>query len=236
MDHHLLMKWMQSGMTVVPTILLEQYKNIGISTEEFVLLVHLKSFLDKGETFPNIEEIAQRMGLSSEKTFEMIHRLIHKKVLEIQTGSDEEGKSKDTYSLNLLWEKLAVQLTQQTTEKVQQEEVHSEERLFRTFEEEFGRPLSPIELQTIGMWLDDDKYPLELIEMALREAVLNQVYSLKYVDRILLNWEKKNIRTKAQVEKESQSYRNKKTADSGHNDQQKPTKPVPLHNWLDDEK
>ncbi|WP_028273092.1 DnaD domain-containing protein [Atopococcus tabaci] len=236
MDHHLLMKWMQSGMTVVPTVLLEHYQNIGLSTEEFVLLVHLKSFLDKGETFPDIEEIAQRMGLTSEKTFEMIHRLIHKKVLEIQTGSDEEGKSKDTYSLDLLWEKLAVQLTQQTTKKVQQEEVHSEERLFRTFEEEFGRPLSPIELQTIGMWLDEDKYPLELIEMALREAVLNQVYSLKYVDRILLNWEKKNIRSKAQVEKESQSYRNKKMADNGQNDQQKPTKPVPLHNWLDDEK
>lgn len=86
------------------------------------------------------------------------------------------------------------------------------------------------------MWLDEDKYPLELIEMALREAVLNQVYSLKYVDRILLNWEKKNIRSKAQVEKESQSYRNKKMADNGQNDQQKPTKPVPLHNWLDDEK
>lgn len=236
MDHHLLMKWMQSGMTVVPTVLLEHYQNIGLSTEEFVLLVHLKSFLDKGETFPDIEEIAQRMGLTSEKTFEMIHRLIHKKVLEIQTGSDEEGKSKDTYSLDLLWEKLAVQLTQQTTKKVQQEEVHSEERLFRTFEEEFGRPLSPIELQTIGMWLDEDKYSLELIEMALREAVLNQVYSLKYVDRILLNWEKKNIRSKAQVEKESQSYRNKKMADNGQNDQQKPTKPVPLHNWLDDEK
>ena len=38
----------------------------------------------------------------------------------------------------------------------------------------------------------------ELIRLALR-AVLNQAYSLKYIDRILLAWERKNITTKEQV-------------------------------------
>ena len=38
----------------------------------------------------------------------------------------------------------------------------------------FGRPLSPIELEMIGQWLNTDHYSPELIRLALREAVLNQ--------------------------------------------------------------
>ena len=74
--------------------------------------------------------------------------------------------------------------------------------LYSIFEAEFGRPLSPIEMETLIMWLEEDRYSVELIQLALREAVLSQVYNFKYIDRILLNWEKKNIRTKEQVEKD----------------------------------
>ena len=38
----------------------------------------------------------------------------------------------------------------------------------------------------IGQWLNTDHYSPELIRLALREAVLNQAYSLKYIDRIYL--------------------------------------------------
>lgn len=72
-------------------------------------------------------------------------------------------------------------------------------QLYQGFEKEFGRPLSPIELEMIGQWLNTDHYSPELIRLALREAVLNQAYSLKYIDRILLAWERKNITTKEQV-------------------------------------
>lgn len=60
-------------------------------------------------------------------------------------------------------------------------------KLSRQFEIEFGRYLSPIEREEIASWLNLDHYMPEIIEMALREAVLSQAYSLKYVDRILLN-------------------------------------------------
>lgn len=83
--------------------------------------------------------------------------------------------------------------------------------LYTLFEQEFGRSLSPIELDTLNMWLDDHDYAPELIQMALKEAVLNQVYSLKYIDRILLSWEKKNITTKAQVLEESKKFRQTKS-------------------------
>ena len=72
--------------------------------------------------------------------------------------------------------------------------------LFQKIEVEFGRPLSPIEQQTIQAWIVDDHYSVPLIMLALKEAVLNQAYSLKYMDRILLNWEKNNIKTPEQLQ------------------------------------
>ncbi len=76
------------------------------------------------------------------------------------------------------------------------------------FESEFGRPLSAIEYQRISQWLEEDKYQPDLIQFALREAVLNQAYSLNYIDRILLSWERKNITSKEQVEEEQKRRKN----------------------------
>lgn len=84
--------------------------------------------------------------------------------------------------------------------KNQQEEKQSYDSkvrsLYQMFESEFGRPLSAIEYQRISQWLEEDKYQPDLIQFALREAVLNQAYSLNYIDRILLSWERKNITSK----------------------------------------
>ncbi|MGB6178367.1 DnaD domain protein [Carnobacterium sp.] len=234
MDNQLLKEWLVAGNTTISNILLKRYRDIGLTNEQLVLILQLKSFLDSGILFPDTEEIAKRMGISSADVFQGIHDLIQKNVLSIDTEKNSEGKTNDQYNLSLLWDKLSLLLVQ-TKQTVQYEEKQIDEKdLFQRFESEFGRSLSPIEIQTIGMWLDDDKYSTELIEMALREAVLSQVYNLKYVDRILLNWERKNIRSKAQVEKEAQNRRQSSKSETKKITDKKPIKQVPLHNWLND--
>src|SRR5699024_10925191 len=103
-------------------------------------------------------------------------------------------------------------------------------------ESEFGRPLSPIEIETLVAWIENDKYSPELIQLALREAVLSQAYNFKYIDRILLNWEKKNIRTKEQVEKEIQRYRNLSKTNDFKDEKKKDLGPVLMINWLKEKK
>jgi DNA replication protein len=43
--------------------------------------------------------------------------------------------------------------------------------------------------------MNEDHYDPDVVALALREAVLNQAYSLKYMDRVLITWEKRNLRT-----------------------------------------
>ena len=66
-----------------------------------------------------------------------------------------------------------------------------EGEIYKLFEQEFGRLLSPMEYETIGMWFDQDKHSSALIRLALKEAVLSQKLSLRYIDRILFEWKKK---------------------------------------------
>lgn len=237
MSLSLVQKWMKFGDTTISNVLLAHYRQLGLTSSQLLLIIQLKSLMDSGNDFPDIEIIAQRMQLPTAKVFTAIHDLIQQKYLTIETSIDKEGKSQDNYRLDLLWERLATLLGQEerTTQKAEQQ--LTEKDLFNRFESEFGRPLSPMEIQTIGMWLDEDKYEVDLIEMALREAVLSQVYNLKYVDRILLNWEKKNIKTKAQVVQESKRRRNHQSnvqqSTSANETTVKPK--VPLYNWLENQ-
>src|SRR5690606_14486161 len=75
------------------------------------------------------------------------------------------------------------------------------------FEQEFGRPLSPFEIETVNAWLDEDLLAPSLIKAALRESVLMGKLNFKYIDRILREWKKKGIQTVEQAREESKSFR-----------------------------
>ena len=70
--------------------------------------------------------------------------------------------------------------------------------LFQKFEEEFGRSLSPMEYEIINNWLDEGTSE-ELILEALKEAIYNNVKSLRYIEKILLNWKDKGYKNRNDV-------------------------------------
>lgn len=233
MEHEITMKWINAGQTELPTLLLRYYRQIGLSNDELVLILQIKSYLDKGDSFPSMKKIAHNMKMTEQNIFRAIHQLIQKNVLTIETAQDEKNVTQDAYSLALLWEKIIVLMKQNERAEEKNKNDQSEQSMYQLFEKEFGRPLSPIEIETLVAWTEEDNYSPDLIQLALREAVLSQVYNFKYIDRILLNWDKKNIRTKEQVEKEIKNYReytSKKQMPESDTDSF--TEPVPMINWL----
>lgn len=102
--------------------------------------------------------------------------------------------------------------------------------VFSSIEKEFGRGLSPIEMQTINFWIDEDGFIPEVILLALREAVLNQAYSLKYMQTILISWEKKNFKSANQIKEHLSKFeRNKQEI----KDDVVELPEIPMYNWLD---
>lgn len=79
--------------------------------------------------------------------------------------------------------------------------------IYSFMQETFGRTFNSIENETLGYWLQD--YPVELIKEAVKEAVLNNAYSLKYIETILISWEKQKLTTVAMVREHQQKRKGK---------------------------
>lgn len=231
--------WTEQQHIAIPQYLFQHYKALGIQDDEALILMHLCSFIGEGVEFPTPNDFTLRTHFSTNDISLRIQRLLQKGVLEITQGVNEAGQLSEKYSLTLLWERLVDQLMMQQSNAAQQVDLNLEKEIFKMFESELGRLLSPIEIETISMWMDLDKHTPQIIKAALREAVLSEKVSIRYIDRILSTWKKKNITTVEQVEKHSESYRrhtmqvkpSSVTQEQNENPQAK--NPI-FYNWLDE--
>ena len=192
------------GFTTLQNGLIAYYPRLNISDAELLLIIQLEAFSQRGESFPS------NTNLSITDVGNLIQRLIDKNYLTIEQTTDSQDKIGNKYSLDNLYDELDKYIDKnilikdsrhnETIAVTNNLENNPIDYLSRKVEVEFGRYLSPIEREEIAQWLSIDHYTPEIIELALREAVLSQAYSLKYIDRILLNWQRLNLKTTDEVE------------------------------------
>lgn len=193
------------GFTTISNALMAYYARLGLTSTEFVLILQLEAFAQKGDTFPSSERIAANTDLAASEVSNLLQGLIDKQVLALTEEQDADGRISNSYSLDPLYEKLDqyVQTHVLTTNRQTEQAVLDNDpltQLVRQFEIEFGRMLSPIEREEIADWLNVDHYDPKIIKLALREAVLSQAYNFKYIDRILLNWQRMHLSTEQAVQ------------------------------------
>lgn len=227
------MKWIEEGHITIPRALLTHYKQLNINEEELVLLLQVQSFVEKGKDFPTPAEISSRMTISISECAEILGKLTQKGLIGIEEGQSAEGIRFEKYSLQPLWEKLInlflIQQKQEKKEDAQKRELD----LYSVFEQEFGRPLSPFECESLSLWIDDDRHEPTIIKAALREAVISGKLNFRYIDRILFEWKKNGIKTIEQAKSYGNKFR-KYQQTKGKMERQEPRKEaVPFYNWLE---
>ena len=84
---------------------------------------------------------------------------------------------------------------------------NSMSNIYNIIQEEFGRPISPIELEIVDSWKD---FSFDLIKLAIKEAVSSNNRAIKYIDRILYNWKTKGIKSVADAEQSIADFRTKR--------------------------
>ncbi len=82
------------------------------------------------------------------------------------------------------------------------------ETLAKFIEKEFGYFLSGSHIETIKNWQND--FSEELIKHAVTIAVLNNKKSFGYVNGILLDWQRNNIKTLEEVKRAEEEFRKSK--------------------------
>lgn len=190
---------------VITQELLKHYRKINLTHEELVLVLQFQI------EHVTIEQVALQMGITVPEVLSLLSVLIQKKLV---TTKMDEQTNQVVYLFDNIFQNLAQLLlsnTQQETIVIKQEDIAD---LMQMFSTEFGRNLSPTEFDMITSWLQDDKYSISLIKEALKEAVLSNVYNLRYMDRILLEWDRKQIKTVEQVKQQKQQYKREQSLDT----------------------
>ena len=225
-----LQTWIEQGNVAISQLFFRFYKELKISDEEAMLIMHVHAFSEAGNPFPTPDEIGERMMTSQRNVTTMLQKLMQQGYLAIEQEMDKELIT-EHISLQPLWDRLLDCVYKERHQEKELSQKALEGEVFQLFEQEFGRFLSPMEIETISMWMDQDGHSPAIIRMALKEAVISQKISLRYVDRILFEWKKKNIKTSTEVSRHATSFREK-------NIQLQPaasnTKKVQFYNWLED--
>ena len=184
----------------IPRILLSNYQGMGITDEELIVIVVIMNYGDKVVYDPEL--FAKEINGNKRNIMKLIDNLCDKNILSLVI----EKNNKKTYeyiSLGLLYEKLGNIVVGKENEK------EIDNSIFSVFENELGRTLSPMEYEKIKEWVTSGNSN-EMISLALKEAVMNGVNNLNYIDSILNNWSKKGYKNKSDVLKEKENFRTKK--------------------------
>jgi len=208
---------MEAGVVHVPSLLLTHYRKLGLSDTEVMLLLQLITYKQlEHNDFPSIEQLEQRMGGTPGEVSSVIQRLMKEDWVSIDVEWEERtGIQFESYNLAGMYERLAQCLAEeraamrQTSQQREPEAAkpEGERNLFVIFEKEFARPLSPMECETISSWVDQDGYPEELILLALKEAVFAGKVHFRYIDRILLEWNRNRVQTVEDAKAYAQKFR-----------------------------
>lgn len=211
-DASLLQHYLQAGETNISNLLLHHYKELGMTTSQFVLYLQFKSYQDRGIMNPDVRTIAKNLGTTERQVFEQLHQMMTNHLVEQKMRKMEDGKEDAIYDFSLLINKLALLNESDQEEAIRVENTISRVETFNQLEAEFGRPLSSMELQIVNDWLDKDNYSAVMIKLALRQAVMNSALNLQYMDRILQSWDRQGLRTERDINEHEKRFEQRKEA------------------------
>lgn len=185
---------------IIPRILFNNYRLLGITDTELIIMALIMSLGDK--VVYNPEVFSRESNIDKHKVMEIVNDLIQKNILSLVVEK-ENHKVCEYLSLDLLYDKLFNIILEKNDE-----DVSISDSVFSIFENELGRTLSPMEYEKIKEWITSGNSN-ELIICALREAVMNGVGNFSYIDTILNSWRKKGYKNKNDILKDKNEYRSK---------------------------
>lgn len=189
--------------------LIWEYK---LNLEEVLLLIY---FMNEDVPTFDVEQINKITMISVNKILDSFTSLTNKRLISIDVIKENSGV-KEVVNLDPIYKCMIDGLMKNNKKVVNN-------NIFEKFEKEFSRTLSPMEYEIINDWLDKN-ISEELILGALKEATYNGVNNLRYIDKIIYEWNKKGFKNMEDV---NNHLRNRNTSD-------KSVKEISDYNWLDE--
>ena len=213
----------KQGNMVIPLYFLQHYKDFKLELEEFIFLMYLYNLGNKFLFDPG--KFSNELNIELMDVMNYVGNLTEKHFIGVEVLKNEKGLMEEVVILDEFYNKLSMI----TIDEVNNTSNSEDSNIFEIIEKEFGRTLSPIEYEIIKAWLDGG-FNEELIKEAIKEATMNNVSNLRYIDKILFEWGKAGIKNASDVEKNR-----KKRNDAREKHDENIDMDIIDYNWFDDD-
>ena len=173
---------------ILPNYLIKYISKLDLETEELIMLLYFLN--NKEKVIFDPKKISDDLYIEQNKVLEIINSLSEKNYITIQI-SKNNNIIEEYISLDMFFAKINSLL-------IDNEKSNNSTDIYSKIENEFGRTLSPYEYETIKNWIDSN-VSIELIEAALKESILNGVKSIRYIDKIIFEWNKKGYKVQSDI-------------------------------------
>lgn len=182
-------KVISDGNIVIPLYILKYFKKLNLTMDEFIFLMYLYNKQDNLDFNP--EKIALDLNLDIMEVMGYISILTDKGYITLDVLKTENNILEEVINLNNFYERISTFLI---NSEVDIKEENKKENILQYVEQELGRPLNSLEIKTIHDWQEakiDDSLIMEALKIALNDGV----YSLKYIDKILFDFKNRGYKT-----------------------------------------
>ena len=176
----------------LPKYVLSYAKDLNLDINSFILLIYLLNG-NNGSSF-NYKNIMKDINLNEKELLDAISVLKGKKLLSIEMKKNDFGVLEELINISSFYDIVFSKMVNESKKDIDRKDIYEE------FEREFGRTLSPMEYEIISGWIESG-ISNDLILAALKETVFNGVNNLRYVDKILYEWNKKGIKNSSDISK-----------------------------------
>ena len=170
-------------------LFINKIADYDLSLSEFLLLNY---FITYNIEELSIDEISKHLSLSNEKILEAYNGLINKKIVKITT-KEKNGIIFESISLDDFYDRIDQSI------KAEKKSISSEE-IIKTFEECSKQKATDIEREVINAWIQNG-FDTSIIINAINEAKYNGTCNIRYIDKVLNEWNKQGIKNPEQLEK-----------------------------------
>ena len=181
-------------------ILVDNYKKLGLDENELSIVLVTNSLIQKGVDLITPDIIALKMTLDFQEIDSCFTNLIKKNIITL------DGKEKIQISIEPLKKRLIEIFYEELKKETNEPSSKDQNDIFVLFENEFGRALSQFEVNTINDWFDQGN-TTSTIKEALNVATLAKVKTIRYIDKILLEWKRREEFSKNGVSPLSEKWR-----------------------------
>ena len=184
-----LVKLYKKMQFVIGEDILKAIKKNNLTLDEALLIIYFCG--NNIHPVLDIDDISNKFGMKELEVMQAFENITNKNLIGVKMIKNKDNKMEEVIDLNPFYESIAIEIDS----KVQKE---NKENVYTLFEEEFGRPLSSMEYELIGSWMDKGLNQ-SLVKAALKEAIFNGSLTLRYIDAILMEWKRNGIKDEKDV-------------------------------------